>query len=57
VLTYHSPCCRLHFALTICYNLWVMWRLAYHFKCFVLARQHYLSRGECCTPDTWHEAC
>jgi hypothetical protein len=38
-------CCRLHFALTICYNFWVMWVLARYFKDFVLVRQHYLSKG------------
>lgn len=37
--------CRLHFVLTICYNLWVMWVLSRYFKDFVLVRQHYLSKG------------
>lgn len=36
---------RVHFALTVCYNLWVMWVLSRYFKDFVLVRQHYLSKG------------
>lgn len=39
--------CRLHFVLTVGYNLWVMWVLARYFKDFVLVRQHYLSKGKC----------
>lgn len=38
--------CRVHFALIMLYNCWVMWVLFTHYKEFVIVRQHYLVRGE-----------